>query len=101
MKRILIGTLIFLVYLALVIAGGFLLHFEGTKLTLFCVILGLIGALTTALILWYMHKQSKAAGTAARRIARRRSISMPCFAMPMRRSSKLGRPALSPWRQCR
>ena len=38
MKRILIGTLIFLVYLALVIWGGFALHFEGTKLILFCVI---------------------------------------------------------------
>ena len=62
MKRILIGTLIFLVYLALVIWGGFLLHFEGTKLILFCVILGLheTSALTTALILWYLHKQSKA-----------------------------------------
>ncbi len=65
MKRILIGTLIFLVYLALVIWGGFALHFEGTKLILFCVILGLIGALTTAFILWYLHKQSKAAAGAA------------------------------------
>jgi type VI secretion system protein ImpL len=64
-KRILIGTLIFLVYLALVIWAGFALHFEGTKLILFCVILGLIGALTTALILWYLHKMSKASADAA------------------------------------
>ena len=60
MKRILIGTLIFLVYLALVIWGGFALHFEGAKLVLFCVILGLLGALTTAFIVWYLHKLSKA-----------------------------------------
>ena len=65
MKRILIGTLIFLVYLALVIWAGFALHFAGTKFVLFCVILGLIGALTTALILWYLHKLSKASSDAA------------------------------------
>ena len=60
MKRILIGTLIFLVYLALVIWGAFLLHFEGTRLVLFCVILGLLGALATIFILWYLHKLAKA-----------------------------------------
>jgi type VI secretion system protein ImpL len=64
-KRILIGILIFLVYLALVIWAGFALHFTGTKLILFWVILGSIGALTTAFILWYLHKQSKAAAGAA------------------------------------
>jgi type VI secretion system protein ImpL len=64
-KRILIGTLIFLVYLALVIWGGFVLHFEGTKLILFCVILGLLGALTTAFVVWYLYKISKGAADAA------------------------------------
>jgi type VI secretion system protein ImpL len=60
MKRILIGILIFLVYLALVIWGAFALHFEGTRLVLFCVILGLLGALATIFILWYLHKLAKA-----------------------------------------
>jgi type VI secretion system protein ImpL len=58
MKRVLIGTLIFLVYLALVIGGAFALHFEGTRLVLFCVILGLLGALATIFILWFLHKSS-------------------------------------------
>jgi len=62
MKRILIGILIFLVYLALVIWLGFALHFEGMRLALFCGILGLLGALATIFILWYMHKVSKASG---------------------------------------
>lgn len=60
MKRILIGILIFLVYLALVIWGGFALHFEDTKLVLFCVILGLLGALTIGFVVWYLYKLSKA-----------------------------------------
>jgi type VI secretion system protein ImpL len=59
-KRILIGILIFLVYLALVIWGGFALHFEDTKLVLFCVILGLLGALTIGFVVWYLYKLSKA-----------------------------------------
>ena len=58
MKRIWIGVLIFVLYLALVIAGAFALHFEGTKLVLFCVILGLVGALATIFVLWQMHKTS-------------------------------------------
>ena len=65
MKRILIGILIFLVYLALVIWGGFALHFEGTRLVLFCVILGLLGALATIFVLWYLHKLAKASAQAA------------------------------------
>lgn len=65
MKRILIGILIFLVYLALVIVGAFALHFEGTRLVLFCVILGLLGALATIFVLWYLHKLSKASAQAA------------------------------------
>jgi len=64
MKRILIGILIFLVYLALVIWGGFALHFEGTRLVLFCVILGLLGALATIFVLWYLHKLAKASAQA-------------------------------------
>jgi type VI secretion system protein ImpL len=58
MKRILIGILIFVVYLALVIGVAFLLHFEGTKFVLFIVILGLLGALAVALVLWLLHKSS-------------------------------------------
>ncbi len=58
MKRVLIGILIFVLYLALVIVGAFALHFEGTKLVLFCVILGLVGALATIFVLWQMHKAS-------------------------------------------
>ena len=65
MKRILIGILIFVLYLALVIWGAFALHFEGTKLVLFCVILGLLGALTTIFVLWYLHKLDIASGQAA------------------------------------
>jgi type VI secretion system protein ImpL len=58
MKRVLIGILIFVVYMALVIWGAFALHFEGTKLILFCVILGLLGALTIAFVIWFLHKAS-------------------------------------------
>ena len=58
MKRVLIGILIFIVYLALVIWGAFALHFEGTRLVLFCVILGLLGALAIAFVVWYLHKLS-------------------------------------------
>ncbi len=58
MKRVLIGILIFVLYMALVIVGAFALHFEGTKLVLFCVILGLLGALTIAFVVWYLHKVS-------------------------------------------
>jgi type VI secretion system protein ImpL len=64
MKRVLIGILIFVVYLALVIWGAFALHFEGTRLVLFCVILGLLGALATAFVLWYLHKVNKDSGGA-------------------------------------
>ena len=56
MKRILITVLIFLLYLALVIGAGFALHFTGGKLVIFCVVLGLLGALTAAFVLWYLHK---------------------------------------------
>ena len=58
MKRILIGIAIFVLYLALVIGGAFLLHFEDTKFWLFIVILGLLGALVLGLVLWLLHKSS-------------------------------------------
>ena len=63
MKRVLIGILIFLVYLALVIWGGFALKFEGTKLILFCVILGLFGALAIGFVVWILGKSGSNSGT--------------------------------------
>ncbi|HEY1160777.1 MAG TPA: ImcF-related family protein [Terracidiphilus sp.] len=65
MKRILIGILIFLLYMALVIGGAFALHFEGTRLVLFCAILGLLGLLATIFVLWYLHKVSGGSGQSA------------------------------------
>jgi type VI secretion system protein ImpL len=65
MKRVLIGVLIFVLYLALVIWGAFALHLEGTKLVIFCAILGLLGALTTVFVLWYLHKLDVAIGQSA------------------------------------
>jgi type VI secretion system protein ImpL len=62
MKRFVIGILIFLVYLTLVIVGGFALHFEGLRLFLFIFILGLLGALATGFALWYLYKLNKDAG---------------------------------------
>ena len=56
MKRILIGILIFALYLALVILGGIALRFSGVKLVLFCFILGLLGAAAIGFCLWYLHK---------------------------------------------
>lgn len=56
MKRYWIAMLVFVLYVALVVTAGFLLHFEGTKLLLFCVILSLLGAAAIAAILWYIHK---------------------------------------------
>jgi type VI secretion system protein ImpL len=58
MKRILIGILVFLVYLALVIWGALALHFEGMRLVLFCAILGLLGAMATIFVIWYLHRIS-------------------------------------------
>ena len=58
MKRILYTLLGFVLYLALVIAIAFLIHLEGHKLVLFIVILGLLGALACAVILWYLNKIS-------------------------------------------
>jgi type VI secretion system protein ImpL len=62
MKRVLIGILIFLLYLAAVIGIAFALHFSGTRFTLFIVILGVLGAIGTAVILWAMSKSSPGSG---------------------------------------
>jgi type VI secretion system protein ImpL len=60
MMRVLIGILAFVVYLALIIWLAFALHFAGTKLILFCVILGLLGAAITAFVLWYLRPRDAA-----------------------------------------
>jgi type VI secretion system protein ImpL len=54
MKRVVIGILIFVVYLACVIAAAFALHFSGSRFALFCLLLGLLGAATIAFVIWYM-----------------------------------------------
>jgi len=58
MKRVLIGTLVFVLYLALVILGALALRFEGSRLVLFCLILGLLGAGATVFVVWYLRKMS-------------------------------------------
>jgi len=55
MKKFWVAALIFIVYLALVVGTGFLLHFEATRLVLFCVVLALIGAVALAIVLWYLN----------------------------------------------
>jgi type VI secretion system protein ImpL len=64
MKRVLIGVLIFVVYLAGVIWAAFALHFEGTRFALFCIVLGLLGAVTIAFAVWYMSRVSGGAAQA-------------------------------------
>lgn len=56
MKRILIGCLIFVVWLACVIALAFALHFSAAKFALFCIVLGLLGGATIAFAIWYMSR---------------------------------------------
>jgi type VI secretion system protein ImpL len=58
MKRALIGVLIFVVYLACVIAAAFALHFSGTRFALFCIVLGVLGGATIAFAVWYMSRVS-------------------------------------------
>ena len=58
MKRILIGILIFVLYLACVVAGAFALRFSGTRFTLFCVVLGLLGGIAIVFALWYLFRAS-------------------------------------------
>jgi len=63
-KRIWITILSFAVYLFLVFRLGRLLHLQDSKLILFIVILGVLGALACVVILWYMKKvAAPAAGT--------------------------------------
>ncbi len=56
MKRLWIVLLGFVVYLLLVVGAGFLLHLQGSKLILFIVILGVLGAIACGVILWYLKK---------------------------------------------
>src|ERR1035441_6918642 len=56
MKRVLIGALIFVVYLACVVAAAFALPFSGSKFVFFCIVLGLLGGGTIAFAVWYMSR---------------------------------------------
>jgi type VI secretion system protein ImpL len=56
MKRILIGSLIFVFWLACVIALAFALHFSAAKFALFCIVLGLLGGATIAFAIWYISR---------------------------------------------
>ena len=60
MIRILLGIIAFIVYLALIIWLAFVLHFAGTRLILFCVLLGLLGAGLIAFIVWYLRPRGAA-----------------------------------------
>ncbi|ADW70807.1 ImcF-related family protein [Granulicella tundricola] len=60
MKRIWLVVLGFVLYLALVIGVGFLLHLPTQRTVLFIVILGLLGAAACAVIIWYLNKISPA-----------------------------------------
>jgi type VI secretion system protein ImpL len=61
MIRVLLGILAFVLYLALVIWLAFALHFAGTKLILFIVILGLLGAGIVSFVLWYLRPRNASA----------------------------------------
>ena len=58
MKRVWIGIIVFILYIALVVLLGFALHFEGVKLLLLCLILGLLGAAAIAVVIWYLAKMA-------------------------------------------
>ncbi len=60
MIRVLLGVLAFVVYIALVIWIAFALHFTGTKLILFCAILGLLGAAIIGFVLWFTRPRGAA-----------------------------------------
>lgn len=59
-KRVLIGTLCLLAYLALVVWLGFIVHFSGEQLVLFCTILGLLGLAALLVTLWYLGRLDRA-----------------------------------------
>lgn len=65
MKRLWLVVLGFVVYLALVIGLGFLLHLPGARLGLFIGILALLGLVACIFILWYLKKLEPAAATGA------------------------------------
>ena len=62
MKRVLIGALLFVLYLACVIAVAFTLHFSGSKLALFCIVLGVLGGGTIVFAVWYLSRMSGESG---------------------------------------
>jgi type VI secretion system protein ImpL len=58
MRRYWITTSLLVLYIALVVGTGLLLHFEGMKLLLFCLVLGLIGVVAAAVALWYLGRMT-------------------------------------------
>src|ERR1700679_897442 len=60
MIRFLLGILAFVVYIALVIWLALALHFTGSKLILFCAILGLLGAAIIGFVVWYLRPRGAA-----------------------------------------
>jgi type VI secretion system protein ImpL len=62
MKRVLMGALLFVLYLACVIAVAFTLHFSGSKLAFFCIVLGVLGGGTIVFAVWYMSRMSGESG---------------------------------------
>ncbi len=63
MKKIVWLSILFLVlYLALIVCIGFLVHLTGKHLILFCIIFGLIGGATFAIFLIYKKRQIAARG---------------------------------------
>ena len=56
MKRTWIALLIFVVYLAAVVVTALLLHMEGSRFIVFCLLLGAIGVAAFLFYLWYQKK---------------------------------------------
>ena len=56
MKRTWIALIIFVVYLAIVVGTALLLHMEGMKFVIFCLLLGGIGVAAFLFYLWYQKK---------------------------------------------
>jgi type VI secretion system protein ImpL len=59
MKRVLIGVLVFVLWMACVLGLAFMLHFSGSRFALFCIVLGLLGAAAIAVAIWW---QARGAG---------------------------------------
>ena len=63
MKKIVwLSVLVFVLYLALIVGIGFLVHLSGSHLLLFCIILGLLGAAALAIFLIFKKRQLDAQG---------------------------------------